>query len=167
MTRFSPRTFSSRSWSTRTARRRYAETTVGARRGLDHVGDDVRLPLLVEVGQRLAAPLCVLLQVVVGAVGDPLELAPADGEVILDVGGPLGVVGELVLLVFAQPQILGPQAVAAIPGQAVLDPALVPRLVGRPAADRVVGVDEVLDLHLLELAGPEKEVAGGDLVPEA
>src|SRR2546430_17657106 len=38
---------------------------------------------------------------------------------------------------------------------------------GRPAADRVVGVDEVLDLHLLELAGPENEVAGGDLVPEA
>jgi hypothetical protein len=30
----------------------------------------------------------------------------------------------------------------------------------------LVGRDEVLHLHLLELAGPEDEVAGGDLVAE-
>src|SRR5262249_25008923 len=66
----------------------------------------------------------------------------------------------------ADPQMLVPDAVALIPGQTVLDPALVPVLVGGPAFHRVVRVDEVLDLHLLELAGPEDEVARRDLVAE-
>ena len=77
--------------------------------------------------------LGVLLEVVVGAVGDPLELAPADGEPVLDVHGALGVVGQLVLAVLAEPQVLGPDAVALVPGEALLDPVLVPVLVGRPA----------------------------------
>ena len=42
---------------------------------------------------------------------------------------------------------------------ALLDPVLVPVLV-------VAGLDEELHLHLLELAGPEDEVAGRDLVAE-
>src|SRR5699024_9780606 len=41
----------------------------------------------------------------------------------------------------------------------VLDPAVEPR-------DRLVGLGEELDLHLLELAGAEDEVAGRDLVAE-
>src|SRR5207247_901631 len=44
------------------------------------------------------------------------------------------------------------------------DPAVVPGLVGRPALEPVVRVDEELDLHLLELARAEDEVAGRDLV---
>ena len=43
------------------------------------------------------------------------------------------------------------------PRKARLEPALVPGLVGPR-------LDEVLDLHLLELAHPEDEVARGDLV---
>src|SRR5207249_6404959 len=46
---------------------------VRAGRGLDDVGHDVCLPLLVEVGQRLAARLAVLLEVEVGTVGDALR----------------------------------------------------------------------------------------------
>ena len=46
---------------------------VHARRRLDDVGHDVLLALLVEVGQRLAAELGVLLEVEVGAVGDALS----------------------------------------------------------------------------------------------
>src|SRR5919202_166268 len=42
---------------------------------------------------------------------------------------------------------------------ALVDPVLVPLLVR-------AGLDEELHLHLLELAGPEDEVAGGDLVAE-
>jgi hypothetical protein len=49
---------------------------------------------------------------------------------------------------------------------AVRDPAVVPPLVGGAALDGLVGIDEVLDLHLLELARPEDEVARRDLVAE-
>src|SRR4029453_277972 len=55
------------------------EGAVHARRRLHHEGHDVLLALLVEVGQRLAAELGVLLEVVVAAVGDAHQLAPADG----------------------------------------------------------------------------------------
>src|SRR6185437_4295916 len=46
-----------------------------------------------------------------------------------------------------------------VPSEALVDPALVPFLVG-------AGRDEELHLHLLELPGPEDEVARGDLVAE-
>ncbi len=139
---------------------------VHAGRGLDDVGHHVGLAVLVEVGQRLAAELGVLFEVEVGAVGDAHQLAPADGEAVLDVGRALGVVGQLVLVVLAQPQIFLPQAVAPEPAHAVLDPALVPVLVRRPPGHRIIRIDEVLDLHLLELARPEDEVARRDLVAE-
>ena len=124
------------------------------------------LPLLVEVRERLATGLAVLLEVEVGAVRDALELAPADRELVVDVGGPLGVVGELALLVLAQPEVLAADTVALVPGESLLDPALMPHLVGRPTIDRIVRVDEELDLHLLELVRPEDEVPGRDLVTE-
>jgi len=124
----------------------------------------VLLALLVEVGERLPAELGVLLEVEVGAVGDAHQLAPADREAVLHVGGAFGVVGQLVPRVLVQPQVVGLDAVAAEPREAILDPAVVPVLVGRPPLHRLVGVDEVLDLHLLELARPEDEVARGDLV---
>ena len=43
--------------------------------------------------------LGVLLQVVIGTVGNAPQLAPAEGEQVLEVGGRLGVEGQLVLLV--------------------------------------------------------------------
>ena len=64
----------------------------------------VRL-LVVEVAQILAAHLHVLAQVEVAAVGDALELAAAEREVVLDVGGAGGVVRELARLVLAQMQV--------------------------------------------------------------
>ena len=44
---------------------------VGAQGGLDDIGDIVLVLLLVEVGEILAGVLLVLLEVVVGAVGQP------------------------------------------------------------------------------------------------
>ena len=52
--------------------------------------------LVVEVAQILAAHLHVLAQIEVRAVGDALELAAAEREVVLDVGAARGVVRELV-----------------------------------------------------------------------
>ena len=101
-------------------------------------------------------------QVVVGPVGDAFQLAPfGAGEVklVLDVHRALGVVREFFLRVLIPAQVLGPDAEAGVPGEALVDPVVVPFLVGARA-------DEELHLHLLELPGPEDEVAGGDLVAE-
>ena len=106
-------------------------------------------------------------EVVVGPVGDALQLAPADGEAILDVDGALRVVGELLLRVLPEPQVVGLDPVAPVPAEPLVDPVLVPVLVGRLPVHRLARVDEELQLHLLELARPEDEVPRGDLVPEA
>ncbi len=101
-------------------------------------------------------------EVVVGAVGDALELAPlvaAELEAVLDVSRALGVVGELLLRVLEPPHVLLAHAQAGVPVPALLHPVLLPRLV-------LARLDEELHLHLLELAGAEDEVAGRDLVAE-
>src|SRR5437667_2472079 len=132
---------------------------VGARRRLDDVGEVALAPLLVEVGEVLAAVLAVPLQVEVGAVRDPLELGPAEGEGVLDVDARLGVVGELVAGVRAEAEAVALQAEADVPLEARVAPVVIPPLV-------LAGADEELELHLLELARAEEEVARGDLVAE-
>src|SRR3990172_359038 len=59
----------------------------------------------------------------------------------------------------AQAQVLLAHAVARIPGEALVDPTLVPLLVRSRH-------DEKFDLHLLELAGAESKIARRDLVTE-
>ena len=102
-------------------------------------------------------------QVVVGAVRDALELAPLaalEAEAVLDVDGAGRVVAELLLRVLEEAQVLRRDAEVGVPAHALVDPVLVPLGV-------LAGLDEELHLHLLELAGPEDEVAGRDLVAEA
>src|SRR5437588_4548682 len=60
----------------------------------------------------------------------------------------------------AQPQMVRAQTEAGPPRHALRQPVLVPVL-------RLIRWHEELHLHLLELAGAEDEVAGGDLVAEA
>ena len=108
----------------------------------------------------LARRLGVARQVEVAAVVDALELLPAEREAVLDVDGLLGVVGQLVGGVLAQAQPRRGHAVALVPGAAPRQPLLEG---GRGLG---LGADEVLHLHLLELAHPEDEVAGADLVAE-
>ena len=132
---------------------------VGAQGGLDDVGDIVLVLLLVEVGEILAGVLLVLLEVVVGAVGHAPQLAPAEGEHELEVGGGLGVEGQLLGLVVAQAEVLLLQAQIHQPLAAELPPVLEPLQIGARLA-------EELQLHLLKLPDAEDEVAGGDLVAE-
>src|SRR5690606_13300676 len=76
---------------------------------LDDVGDVALTGGLVEVRQVLTGGLGVGREVEVGAVGDALELTPlraAEAEAVLDVDGPLGVVGELLLRVLVVPQVV-------------------------------------------------------------
>src|SRR5205814_6853824 len=64
-------------------------------------------------------------------------------------------------------QVLRVHAEVEVPVEAVFDPALVPRFVAQLAGLEHRGrLDEELNLHLLELARAEDEVAGGDLVAE-
>ena len=67
---------------------------------------------------------------------------------------------ELLLGVLEHPEVLRVDAEVDVPVPALLQPVLVPLLIGS-------WLDEELHLHLLELAGPEDEVARGDLVAEA
>ena len=78
----------------------------GAGRRLDHVGHVALVGGLVEVVELLARELGVLRQVVVGAVGDALELVPAPREEELHVGRAGGVVRQLVGVVRPQAQLV-------------------------------------------------------------
>ena len=68
--------------------------------------------------------------------------------------------GQLLLGVLEEAQVVRVDAQVDVPVPAVLHPVLVPFLVG-------ARLDEELHLHLLELAGAEDEVARRDLVAEA
>ena len=99
------------------------------------------------------------LEVEVGTAGDALELAPAEGVLVLDVAGGGGVEGQLVGIVLAHAQLLAPHAQVHVPRQALVAPVGVPSIVLRRR-------DEELHLGLLELARAEDEVARRDLVAE-
>src|SRR5581483_4555799 len=132
---------------------------IGASGGLDDVWDEALPRLVVEVREVLAAPLGMLPQVEVGAVRDAFELRPPERELVLDVGAAARVVRELVGSVLPETQVLALDAEAQVPVEALLLPVVVPLGV-------FARFDEELHLHLLELARPEQEVPGGDLVPE-
>ena len=99
-------------------------------------------------------------EVPVATVVDALELLPAEREAVLDVDRLLGVVRQLVRRVLTEAEALLGHAVVGVPRPAAREPLL-------EDARRVTGRDEVLHLHLLELAHPEDEVAGRDLVAKA
>src|SRR5439155_6029675 len=126
---------------------------------IDDVLNVALVPLIVEIGQVLARVLLVALQVVVGAVVDALELLPAEGELEFEVDRARGVVRELVLGVLALTQHRFGYAEIGVPAVALSKSAVV-------GAGGLAGVDEVLHLHLLELARTEDEVARRDLVAE-
>jgi hypothetical protein len=98
-------------------------------------------------------------QVVVPAVVDPLELAPAERELELDVVCGLRVMGAFVLPVLVPAELLLGDAEAQVPIPAELAEVLEP-LHGS------AGLGEELELHLLEFPRAKDEVARVDLVPE-
>ena len=77
-------------------------------------------------------------------------------ELVLDVDGPLGVVRQLFLRMFEQPQILGIDTEFDVPVETLVDPVLMPLFV-------VAGFDEEeFHLHLLELSRVRKMKLPGD-----
>ncbi len=132
---------------------------VGARGGLDDVGDVALVRGLIEILQLLSRILLVAAQVEIGAIVDPLDLLPAKGELVLNIEGVLGVMGQLVGAVPMEAELRGREAEPLAPFHAPAAPALEPFFVGSR-------LDEELHFHLLELASAKDEVPRGDLVPE-
>mmetsp|Transcript_67331 Transcript_67331/g.152348 ORF Transcript_67331/g.152348 Transcript_67331/m.152348 type:complete len:445 (+) Transcript_67331:318-1652(+) len=143
------------------AREQGQEEPVHPRRGLDHVGHVLFFGLLVKIVEVLARGLLVGGQVEASAGGDPEEFLLAKGEGEGHVCARPRVVRQLVRGVHLLPHEVLAEADPPQPALHVLDPQLVLR-----GPHLVAGLDEVLDLHLLELARAEDEVARGDLVPE-
>ena len=132
-----------------------------AERRLDDVGDvfDHVLALALAIDHLHAAGVLMLREVVVRAVGNAPELAPAEREEELEVRRCLGVEAQLLGIVVAQAEVLVLQADGEQPVVAERAPVVEPLKVGARLA-------EELELHLLELAHAEDEVARRDLVAE-
>ena len=92
-------------------------------------------------------------QIVVGTISNAPQLAPAEGEQELDIGGSLGIEGQLLGRMVTQTHILLLHAQSQQPVLAVASPVLEPLEIG-------IGLAEELKLHLLKLTGTEGEVAG-------
>ena len=133
--------------------------SVRAERRLDDVGHVFFARDGVGVVNRLAAFLGVLGKVVVRSVGDAPKLAPAECEVIFKIGGRFGIEAQLLGGMIAQVQIFRFHTEGKKPIAAEVFPIFKPFEVG-------AGLAEELQLHLLEFAGAEREVAGRDLVSE-
>src|SRR5207245_11468735 len=65
-------------------------------------------------------------QIEVGAIGDALELAPAERKQIFDVGGRLRIVRELLFFVRAKAELVHLDAERRVPLLTLLDPILEP-----------------------------------------
>ena len=132
-----------------------------AERRLDDVGDvfDHVLALALAIDHLHAAGVLMLREVVVRAVGNAPELAPAEREEELEVRRCLGVEAQLLGIVVAQAEVLVLQADGEQPVVAERAPVVEPLKVGARLA-------EEFELHLLELAHAEDEVARRDLVAE-
>ena len=134
--------------------------TVSAKGRLNDIRDVVLIGLLIKIGHILAGMILMLLEIVIRAVGNAPQLAPAEREQELNVRRGLGVEGKLLLLMVAQTQIFLRHAEGQQPVFAEILPIIEP-------VEIRAGLAEEFTFHLLELTGTEREVAGRDLVSEA
>ena len=114
--------------------------------------------LRIEVLDLLAGQPLVVSEVEIRPGVDAFKLLESEREVELDIGGCVGVMGEL--LVVVETVVLGSHTEIDVPFHTVLLPLAEPFHLGPRTA-------EELHFHLLELSHPEYELAGDDLVAES
>ncbi len=141
--------------------RHHKEKAVEPHGRLNGEGDVFLIGFRIEIGKVFPRIFHVALQIVVGAVGDAEDFAPADArEVVFDVGRGFGVEGKLRRLMVAVAEVPVLHAEGIDEFAAVFLPIGEPLQVGARLA-------EELHLELLEFAGAEREVPRGDFVAEA
>ena len=98
-----------------------------------------------------------LRQIIVRAVRNPPELAPAEGEEEFNVRGCLGIEGQLRRIVIPQAHLLFPDAQSHQPVAAEAPPILEP-------LEILARLTEKFQLHLLEFPCAECEIARRNLI---
>mmetsp|Transcript_25446 Transcript_25446/g.84160 ORF Transcript_25446/g.84160 Transcript_25446/m.84160 type:complete len:392 (+) Transcript_25446:484-1659(+) len=126
------------------------------------MGDVLPLRLLARVLHLLARPLGMCLEIEVSARRNSEELRAAEGKLEGDVCTCTSIVRQLLLCVNVKVDQFLLHSDRQQPIPAVVNPFLVK---GGPGV--IVGRDEILDLHLLELARAEDEVARSDFIAKS
>ena len=103
--------------------------------------------------------LGVLLQVIIGALGNTFKLSPTPWKFKLNVASASRIMRKFIFGVLANPQHVGRDAQVDIPLHARLAPVVVPL---RTFAWR----NEEFELHLFELARAKNKVTGGNFISE-
>ena len=125
---------------------------------LNDIGGIRGILLRIEVLNLLAGELLVVAQVEVGAAVDTLQFLEAEGEVELNIGRGVGVVGQF--LVIVETVVLGTHSQVHMPLHAGFLPFFEPfQFRSR--------FDEELHFHLLEFTHAENELSGYDFVTES
>jgi len=133
------------------------EGSFDAEGGFDDVGDEFLAGFGVGIGEGDAGVGGVAGEVEVSAVGEAVELASAEGEVVDEIDGALGIVGELFfrMLFFVNVgRVESNFFTPGVHGREPLFKGFFPRRFP----------DEVFDLHLFEFDDAEDEVPGSDFV---
>ena len=131
----------------------------GAR--LDDEGNVARVPVvLVDILEVFTREFLVASKVEVRPVVDALKLLEAHWELVFDVVGVLGVMGELIRTVAMPAQLVHAYAKFCVVCPALLSPVIEVFFV-------IARLHEILHFHLLEFAGAEDEVLGDNLVSES
>ena len=134
------------------------EHAVHTDRGLDVVGSVALVLLRIKIFDALARELLVQREVIVGTAVNALHLLEAERHLKLDVGGSVGIVGELLVIVEAI--VLRAEAQSLVPLHTDLLPLCEPLHLG-------AGLNEELHLHLLKLAHAEDKLTCHNLVTES
>lgn len=136
------------------------QSPVASGRGFNDVGNIFFLCLFVPITQVFAREFFVARQVEVGPVVDTFQLFPAEGELVFDVIGLLGVMGQVAGTMFMPAEIFGTDAEVEIKLLVLLFPISEPFGVFRR-------MNKELHLHLFEFAGAEDEIPRRDFVAES
>src|SRR4029453_14927448 len=141
-----------------TNHREHSSIDAGTR--LDDVRDKSLLRLLVEILERFGARFLMLRQIVVGAIRHTFDFLAAEREIVFDVVSAFGIKRALLIRYVKEVQVCARYADVLIKLQALFFPVL-------EQLHSLLRSAKIFQLHLLELAGSECEIAGIDLIPES
>ena len=130
---------------------------IDSRAWFDHVRDKALLGFLIEIIERLAAGLDMLLQIIIGAIRDPLQLLSPKGKFVFDVERAFGIKCALFFRHI--------QNVQSFPGNP--DLLVKPDSLFQPVGQQIhplLRPAKIFQLHLLKLARAEGEVPWINLV---